>query len=54
MIDYKHMTFRCHHFHKYGNLAKDFPLGYRRRRKKRDSRVEGRSKEEEESKDEVV
>lgn len=32
VLDYEHLPFRCHRCHAYGNLAKECPLGRRRRR----------------------
>lgn len=32
ILDYEHLPFRCHRCHVYGHLAKDCPLGRRRRR----------------------
>lgn len=31
-LDYENLPFRCHRCHAYGHLAKECPLGYRRRR----------------------
>jgi len=35
IMDYEHLPFHCHRCHKYGNLARDCPLGFRRRRRHR-------------------
>lgn len=32
ILDYEYLPFRCHRCHEYGHLAKDCPLGRRRRR----------------------
>jgi len=37
ILDYEYLPFRCHRCHEYGRLAKEFPLGRRRRRFQRSS-----------------
>ena len=37
ILDYEYLPFRCHRCHEYGHLAKEFPLGRRRRRFQRSS-----------------
>lgn len=32
-LDYEQFTYQCHCYHKHDNLATDYPLGIRRRRK---------------------
>lgn len=39
-LDYEHLPFRCHRCHAYGHLAKDCPLGIRRRRKQKKADVD--------------
>ena len=35
MIDYEQLPFRCHRYHKYGHIAREYPIGFIRRRRQR-------------------
>lgn len=41
ILDYEHLPFRCHRCHVYGHLARDCPLGKRRRRNQKPPEDEG-------------
>lgn len=41
-LDYEHLPFKCHRCHVYGHLARDFPLGKRRRRHQKTIEEEGK------------
>lgn len=45
-LDYEHLTLRCHRCHVYGHLARDCPLGKRRRRNQKTMEGEGMEAEQ--------